>query len=669
MSVFRKKIEKRADPGFDDSWYYPGGNFYGGLGIKTSSGMPVDEEIALTYMAVYSCVSLIASDVAKLPVGVFKRLANGDKKKLYNHPLTKVLTVMSNLQTNAFNWKESAQSHVDLWGNHYSQIVRNAAGEVVELVQIPDPDNVVIRLGQDGTITYIWQTGSETNISTQYDMFHLPGYSNNGIIGLSPIQQARETIGLGLAVDEFGAKYFGQGTNLGGVLELSQALGENEADFAKAFNAQYSNLKQSHRVMITRPGQKFTKFGIPAEEAQFLETKKSQKQEVCGIYKVPPHKIGIFDSNANRSNLEQENSSYVDSCLFPRINRFEKHIAAQLLTETERNNGLFVEFNLDGLLRGSAKDRAEIYAKRWGIGSINSNEIRRLENENSIGEDGDKYFVPLNFIPIDDAGLESQDNLNVNTDQEENKNSSDIEQRKLSGIRLRDRIRNRFAPLIRKAAQKLVDKEAKAVRNKIEQRVEVGKFDKWLNDFYTSFTPVVRGTMAPVFREYVKALSPVIKDEIGATDEVDNDVDQFTTDYINTYTKRHISSSRNQLSKIAKEEDNDEKIITRVDEWEETRSDKIEEEESNRLANAIFVVIAFRSGVKVTWTIRGEDTCPYCQQLNNRTIGQGKVFAKKDDSLYVSKDEGGSGAMVFTYNHSHPPLHQGCDCYLRVEKQ
>jgi len=390
---FKRLFSKRSVSPSDDFWYSR-------VPSLSDSGVSVDEESSLNFLVVYSCVSLIAESIASLPLQVFKRSAGGSKTPADRHPLYEILHSNPNIETNSFNWRETCQSHLLLWGNTFSEIIRDARGYITEIYQLPSPGGVRVER-EKGRILYKWTAASgEEIVREASDVFHIPGFGFNGLVGKSPVRVASEAIGLGLATEKFGAKYFGSGTHPSGVLEMDEYLGDNKEDFIKSFREQYSGLGKSHSVVVLEGGLKYKSLSMPLEEAQFLQTRKFQKTDIVGFYKVPPHKVGILD-NASFSNIEQQSIDFAQTTMLPWVKRWESAINSQLFSEKERRLGYFAEFAMDGLLRGDTTARGDFYQKLWGLGVLSINEIRAKENLNPI-EGGDKRYIPLNYIGLGD---------------------------------------------------------------------------------------------------------------------------------------------------------------------------------------------------------------------------------------------------------------------------
>ncbi|MFH2018711.1 MAG: phage portal protein, partial [bacterium] len=478
--------------------------WYGVAGTGTKAGVPISEKTAMNYLTVARCVMLISADVARLPLILYRRFPDGSKQRMVDHPLYDILHDDTNNETSSFQWRESGNSHIELWGNHYSEIIRKPmSGEIRELRQIADPGSVVVKRNEAGVIEYRWRDKRGQQTKTRENVFHIPGFGFNGLVGLSVLGMIRESVGLGIANDEFAARYFGQGMNIGGVMDIPHDLGEQKAEYLAALKKEYAGLTKSHGVLVTHNGEKFTQLIMPLKDAQFLEGREFQKAEVAGFYGVPGHKVGIYKQNTNRNNTEQENQGYLDSCLIHRITRYETCISQQLLTKKERLAGLFAEFNVTGLLRADAAGRAEYYNKMFQVAGITPNQIAMKENMNPIGPQGDQHFIMLNMIPLSMAG-------DLATPKTEQKSQRSIEHRNDKNIvTMFSRIKSSHRKLLKRAAEEVVSKETIAIKRGAKKHFSergFSDFNNFLDSFYKDHEKYVRLKFDPVFRVYGEAI-------------------------------------------------------------------------------------------------------------------------------------------------------------------
>ena len=658
MGFLAKELRNSIQSGgsltaYSDFWYNAVG------GGPTKAGVPVNEETALKYLAVFSCVSLIAGDLASLPLILYQTGKDGSKKRATSEPLYDILHNQPNKNTDSLHWRETGESHLLTWGNFYNEIKRNArTDEVTEIIQLPKPGIVNVKSNRKG-FYYEWRDPKTNNIQkrSRRNIFHIAGFGSDGINGMSIIGIAREAISLGIAARDYGSLFFGQGTHPAGVFETDKSLGDNKQGFIKDLQKQYGGLGKSHKAMVLEMGMKYKPITIPMDDAQFLDTRKHQDLDICGMYKVPPHKIAIHGANSNNNNLEQENGSYVSQCLRPWLVRWEQAMNMQLLTPEQRQRGLFTEILAEGLLRGDQAARAEYYKSMWSQGAMSANDINKIENRNPV-PGGDQYFVPLNFIPSDQAA----DFLTQSNEPAQKPESKTF--RSLSGsILLRDRISKQYYPLFQRAAQDIVNKEALAVKGQVgknRKNRENRDMQTWLDDFYRKMPDVIKSKIGPVIRSFSEAIQAVSAEEMGIDVGISDDLERFINDYTERYAQRHTESSLGQLTALLEQDLDD--LEERVSEWVDKRADKIATNETVRASNAIYQAVAFGIGLSTIWRIRGK-TCPYCTSLRGKRIASGGSYVQDGDEL---NPEGGTGPMKIRGLKMHPPLHQACDCYLSV---
>lgn len=290
-------------------------------------------------------------------------------------------------------------AHLLTWGNCFAEKVRNGYGEITELWPI-SPNRVRITM-EEGQLIYEIQVDNQTYKFTRDKILHIPGLGFDGYQGYSVIAMARKSIGLGMAMETFGALFFGQGTHPGITVSHPTTL-KDPKGFREAFAAEYEGLSNAHRVMLLQEGMKIEKIGIPPEDAQFLQSREFQIPEIARWFNLPVHKLKDMTRSTN-NNIESEQTSYVVDSLLPVAINIEQNLDLQLLTYTQKYvNDFFFRHNFDGLLRGNAKDRAEYYKTMWGSGFITQNEARAKENfDPSPDPHADELFVPINnMIPL-----------------------------------------------------------------------------------------------------------------------------------------------------------------------------------------------------------------------------------------------------------------------------
>ena len=374
-------------------------------GVVTKSGVKVNEQSALRYITILSCIRIRAESFATLPVSVFQRKRNGKgRDEVYDHPLYDLIHNTPNPDMTSFTWRETMSPHLDLNGNCYSIITHNRRGQVYELYPWPSDQIDPKRNKDTQQIEYHLDDRGKTEILPPEKVFHVPGLGYDGLKGYSIISLMREQVGLGMAVNEFIERFYGQGMNIGAALETDQDLDEEQINsMREQFAEKYSGLANAHKPFILHSGLKYQRIPMALTDAQTIEILKLNETQLCGLYRVPVHMVGNLDKSSY-DNIEHQGIEYVIYSMLPGITRFEQTMNWKLFSPAERAAGYYVKFNIDALLRGDAKARAEALHLKRQNGIINSNEWRELDDQNPIeGPAGEAYLVNGNMISIETA--------------------------------------------------------------------------------------------------------------------------------------------------------------------------------------------------------------------------------------------------------------------------
>jgi HK97 family phage portal protein len=368
----------------------------------SSSGKQVTEKNAMQSAAVYACVRVISETVASLPLHLYRHVEEGKRRDTL-HPLYFLLHDSPNPEMTSFIFRETLMTHLLLWGNAYAQIVRNGHGEIIGLYPLM-PDKMQVSRAETDELIYLYQSGMSNIAFRREEILHIPGLGFDGLVGYSPIAMARNAIGMSMATEEFGASFFQNGAAPGGILEHPGTL-KDPSKVRESWNELFKGSGNANKVAVLEEGMTYKQIGIPPNEAQFLETRKYQTEEICRIYRVPPHLVADLDK-ATFSNIEHQSISFVVHTIRPWLVRLEQAMNKALLYPAERQR-YFIEFNVDGLLRGDYESRMRGYATARQNGWMSANDIRRLENMNLIPkeEGGDLYLINGNMTKLEDAGI------------------------------------------------------------------------------------------------------------------------------------------------------------------------------------------------------------------------------------------------------------------------
>ena len=401
MSLFRRKARDHPQDRTAGSQY----TFYMG---GSSAGKSVTERSAMQMTAVYSCVRILAEAVAGLPLHFYKYNEDGSKTKAIDNNLYHLLHDEPNPEMSSFVFRETLMTHLLLWGNAYAQIIRNGKGEIIALYPLM-PNKMSVDRDENGHLYYSYQRSQEegkeagTVILSTRDVLHIPGLGFDGLVGYSPIAMAKNAIGLAIATEEYGAKFFANGAAPSGVLEHPGTI-KDPARLRENWNSTFGGSANSGKVAVLEEGMKYTPISISPEQAQFLETRKFQINEIARIFRVPPHMVGDLEKSSF-SNIEQQSLEFVKYTLDPWIIRWEQSLNRALLNIEEKKT-YFFKFNVEGLLRGDYQSRMAGYATARQNGWMSANDIRELENLDKISPEdgGDLYLINGNMLPLNKAG-------------------------------------------------------------------------------------------------------------------------------------------------------------------------------------------------------------------------------------------------------------------------
>lgn len=662
----------------------------------TATGISVTPGNALKYTAVYACVRIISETLASLPLVMFERLQRG-KQRARDHYLYRLLHDGPNPLMTSFQWRETAQAHILMWGNSYNWLEIDGRGQVEEIWPLlPNKVHEVKRIGPELWYWYELPNGRR-EWYPGWRIWHIPGLGYDGLVGYSPITMARQAIGLGMAAEEFGARFFGNDARPGGILEHPGTLSKTAHErLRESWNSRHQGLARSHRIGILEEGMKYNQIGIPAKDAQFLETRVKQDRDVFRIYRVPPHKAGDLEKAAF-SNIEQQSIEFVTDTMRPWMVRWEQSIQANLLTEQDRGR-YFAEHVADALLRGDIKTRYEAYALARNNGWMNADDIRELENQNPLPNgQGQIYLVPLNMVPADQvtAMAEGRGKARLYPDREDGgewktemmDSVLDTDKRNTDGdgvkeIRARRSVQERrramlaYRRLIADVAGRVLRREANDVGNQArklatdrkntdgKEKRDVESFREWVESFYREHEDFVFRQMLPVMLSYGEQVAAAAGDEAGQGEGVDGEtVERFTRAYVGAYASRHVQRSLTEIDTALAQDDAAAAMDVVTERWRNERPDGVGQKESTRMNGAMARMVFAAAGVlSMVWVDFGE-SCPYCKSLSGKRVGVAEVFLGLGQSF---QPEGAERPLQPNHDVKHPPVHDGCDCMITV---
>jgi HK97 family phage portal protein len=376
--------------------------------MPSFTGRSVTELNSLSVSTVWACVRIISTTVARVPTKVY-RVTSAGREVATDHYLYALLCGSANPRLSSFRFFRLMQVWLLLWGNAFAEIEMNGRGQITALWPMR-PDRMRVHVDESGAVTYIYQPvdGTATRAIDESRMFHLRGLETDGVAGLSVIQQARQAVGLSMATEEFGARFFANNARPGMVLETPNSLSDKAIQRLKdGWDNMHRGLQGAHRAGILEEGLKLHEVGLPPEDAQFLQTREFQTEEICRWYGVQPHKVGNL-SKATNNNIEHQSLEFVGDTMDEHFCNWESEITHTLLSAREAMT-ISPQFDRARLLRGDFKSRAEGLAILRQNGFINGDEGREDLGYNPIeGGAGKKYAIQLNMQDLEQLGEDAE---------------------------------------------------------------------------------------------------------------------------------------------------------------------------------------------------------------------------------------------------------------------
>lgn len=653
-------------------------------GGSMAAGVNVTPENALEYSAVLGGVRVLAEGVAQLPLIVYERLARG-RRRADDHPLYELLHLQPNPYQTSFEWRESLMMNVLMRGDAFTEIDWSNGGQVRALWPLW-PQYMTMYRAPDRSIWYEYtQPGVADKVMQAHQVLHVPCLAYSGMRGRGILALAAPTIGLGKAAEQYGSAFFSNGARPSVALEYPGVLSDQAFNrLRKKWEEDHGGLENAQRVAILEEGMKLTSYGTAPEDAQFLETRKFQRNEVAAVLRLSPSMLGDTEAQSYAS-MEQEMLRHVQLALMPWYVRIEQRLSVALMTAEERRS-YYVEFLVDGLLRGDMKTRHEVYAigRQWGY--FSANDVRIMNNQDVI-EGGDEYLVPMNMIAASRLAeaapaVEGQRAvrsalMSVARSERELRQSVDG-RRRLIAV---------HQPMLQDAAQRIVNRETNDILNAVKRMLgtrsagagekrSVGEFREWLRTFMIEHNQFVRDRLWPAVWTFAQLIGDAAIEEAAeagyrsdaaarltrAADAGDT-LERFTTAMLgaraNQWTERLRIGLENVIAgALAAGEDPATAAEAYLRDRREHDAEGWARDASVAFGNAVAVAIWTIIGVLLLrWLAFGEN-CPYCAALNGRVVGILEFFVNAADGIAPE----GEIPLRPGSNVRHAPLHSGCDC-------
>lgn len=419
-------------------------------GNKSQSGVMVSRDTALSYPPAWRAINILAGDVGKLPLNVFKRVEDDGRELDKDHPAFHLLRREPNTEMGAFTWKQMAMGHRLIHGNHYSHVKRRGDGVPMEVVPLRPDVTYPIRI--NGVLRYVTEIDGVQYMLLPDNVLHFKGFGFDGLIGYNVLEYAKNALGLGLAAQEYGSKFFSNGARPSVIIEHPASLSEMAAKkLRESWDKMHAGLDNVHRTAVLEEGMKVNPLSFNARDSQLNELRQFQVRDIANIFGVPAHRLGD-DLKTSHNSLEEENASYLqdlDSHLVP----IEEECWAKLLTEDEKSGDThYIEFNRDALLRADTKTKAESHRIALaGVPWVTVNEVRKQYNLPDL-PDADELIIPGNLNP-------NVDGDEMTPEKEKPTDKPDDEEKK-------SRLRSLFVHEVRRSAVKLAAAATRALKSK-----------------------------------------------------------------------------------------------------------------------------------------------------------------------------------------------------------
>lgn len=665
-----------------------------GGGISLSSWLrgesTVTPDNAMQIAVVLACVRVLAESVAMLPLEVRAREGRGSRAAS-ELPLYTLLHDLPNPEMTSADMRMALMGHLGSWGNAYCQKVPDRTGRWIELWPLA-PNRTTPYRSRDGTLLYKHRdaSGRERTFAA-WEIMHIRGLSNDGLIGYSPIGVARRTFELKQSMEQFEAGFYANGAQPGVVLKHPQELSDKAySRLLESWEARHKGPSNANKVALLEEGMDLVAMGVPQADAQFLESQKLTRSEIAGLFRVPSHMINDLE-RATFSNIEQMSLEFVIYTLTPWLVVWEQAIGRDLLTADERKR-YYAKHKVQALLRGDNASRSQFYSTglQWGYFSIN--DVRELEDLAPV-PNGDTNFVPLNMVPLAQAVqasgapaataasarslFDTHDGectcgtcRSLSTVGSETRADGDPEADALEELRVsRVEMARAMEPVLLDIAERLTRREVRDVRKLVDKhlrRRSTEEFLQALREFYNEFDGVVEDGFRAALLAYARQAMLAASAELGKKSKgLTDELRQFVAEYLAAMGDGWSASSRVQMEILLQEaidgeEDPAAVLDERLTRWEDTKPGKVADRHAFEALNALMIA-SYRSHevTLLRWMASGA-SCPFCLQLSGKVAGIEEFFLSEGSSL----DGGGSGPMRISRNVRHGPLHGGCDCVV-----
>ena len=642
----------------------------------TASGVSVDENMALTQSTVYACVRVISEDLASLPLILYQRVGEG-KERAFDHPLYSILHDAPNPEMTSMSFWEAMLGHLLLWGNFYAYIQRDTMGRVRGLWPWV-PWEVTPKRTEAGDVAYQLNRGGQQVDYPADLVFHVPGYGFNGLMGLSAISLHRETVGYALGMQEYGARFYDNDASSQFLLVLPNKMSDKaRGNLISSWENRHKGIKNRGKTGILEEGVDVKTIGITPIDAQYLETRKFTRTEICSIFRVPPHMVMDLE-RATFSNIESQALSYVSGTLRPHATRIERTILTKLLTATERKT-LFAEHLFEDLLRGDVVSRNTAYNVARLGGWMNADEIRARENMNPMPDgQGQVYFVPKNYgdlAKIGEAPPPPPPQIVVPAEEVEPTEPRSFEYRTLTDSQKRRmaeykyNVANSFKPVIEDAVRRTTSKEVKDLKAMAKKAADVGHFTQMVEEYYLTRQEVLIKDLTPCMTSLAEAILTVTADECKGLPTLTGAMQECLNEHILNTCKFNALAAKNTVLKAVREAREltfeEFEIEAFLAGWVSTRPEMFAAWETARVSGLMSNANYFQAGADgAEWLTLDVDDAR-CAHLNE-ALREYAGSCRHSKGYWPGSQHHRRDVEDFTpsWEVSTPPLYLGCTCQL-----
>lgn len=604
------------------------------MGSPSVAGLDVTEQSALGLSAVYSCVRIISESLAALPLVTYRNTRDG-RRRATDLPIYEILHDQADENLSAFMLIETIVSHACTYGNGYAYISRNRAGQVTGLTPV-DPSTVQVKLTESGRVAYEVNTGQFQGAWSSEEVLHVRALGPLGLVGYSPVGLAKQTIGLGLASERYGAAWFGNSGTPSGILSVPGKMSDEAfQNLRRSWEKLHRGSANSARVALLEAGVEFKPISVTPEDAQFLETRRFQVAEVARIFRVPPSMLADLENAGSYGSIGELNRAFVVHTLTPWARRIESEIRLKLLPSS---GDIFTEFQFDHLLRGDLEKRFGAYQVARQAGFLSVNDIRKIENLDPIGEVGDRYLSPLNM----EALAPGQEPASQTEAMSEARALDDVS---VSVLREEARAKSRASWLT--ALEGIAEDEKRAVLAQLNK--DGSQLDSWAKRWFDQdYQRLAFRKVLPALDELAEQVRLSVQKEIGK--DPGSEPLAGLEDIARRFATRRAARSRASLTGA-------EDKRAAVDTWANDHTSGIIEDEQRRAEGALVLEALKRAGVPgVTW--RSGDGASW--SLEGKTVKPGDLFVSRGE--VVTNSDGRTYEARTDIRHT--PLLTGDESYL-----